>query len=191
MRTLIINNNSRHLKQIISLFQDAVVISRDQIKTTANTERFDCIVLTGGSDVPTVLRHPEYYREEIELVRTTRIPILGICLGCELIVASFGGSLHELDTAHRGEVELTITDQSLATALGSNTLAVREGHTIGIAALPPQFESCAHSLHGTEIITHNSLPIIGLQFHPEIDTNQQLFGWILDTIHTTKKNLLS
>lgn len=181
MKTLIINNHTKHIEELVSLFPNSTVIKKENIKSV-ETNNYDLLVISGGSNVPTVLRHAEQYFDEIQLIKNCSVPILGICLGSELITYVYGGELQELPEGHNGSVVMKVKDLSLSEAVGSLELGAQEGHRISIKTLPEDFISCAYSDHGIEIFRHVSKPIIGLQFHPELQKNEKLLNWIFNTL---------
>lgn len=182
MKTLIINNHSKHLSEIEKLFPNSQIISHEDISPDQDLNGFELLIISGGSGVPTVLHHRDYYAIEERIVAKSSIPILGICLGAEVIVTTFGGELTEISTLHRGEIELIITDESLYKAVDTNKIEVYEAHSVRIRQLPVDFTACAHSDHGIEIFKHITKPIIGIQFHPEVGKHADLWGWILKTL---------
>ncbi len=183
MKTLIINNHSKHIEELKSLFINAEIINKENLDKSINLKEYDLLILSGGSNVPTVLRHPDEYSFEMNLIKETNIPIIGICLGLEIITKSFGGELQELPAEHRGIINLKIEDINLKSLIGSDVLEVIEGHHMGIKQLPEEFISCAVSTHGIEIIKHINKPILGFQFHPEISKNEKLIKWIFETLN--------
>lgn len=180
MKTLIVNNHTKHIQELSSLFPNSSIIKKEDLKNTNITD-YDLVVISGGSNVPTVLRHPEQYINEILLIKNTNIPILGICLGSELITYTYGGELKELPEEHNGEVIIKIKDLSLLNTIGTLEFYAQEGHRIGVKTLPKNFISCAYSDHGIEIFKHTSKPIIGLQFHPEIQRSAEMMNWVFNT----------
>jgi anthranilate/para-aminobenzoate synthase component II len=116
MKTLIINNHSNYIKELVSLFSDVVIIDKQTLTKDFNITNYDLIVLSGGSNVPTVLRHPEEYIYEISIIKESKIPVLGICLGAEIICEAYGGKLQELTEEHRGVITLQITNLDLEKA---------------------------------------------------------------------------
>ena len=183
MKALIINNHSKYIKELSSLFSDVIVLDKENLTKDFDITSYDLLVLSGGSNVPTVLRHPEEYAFEINLVKNKQIPVLGICLGGEIITKAFNGELQELSEKHRGIIKLKIKDIKLKLKLGEDEFEAIEGHQIGIRTLPENFVSCASSKHGIEILKHINKPIIGFQFHPEISNNKKLFDWIFETLN--------
>ncbi len=181
MKTLIIDNHTKYLEELKSLFSASEVIQKENLQSI-NPRDFDLVVISGGSNVPTVLRHPEEYKPEIALIKNSTVPILGICLGSELVTYSFGGELCELPENHRGEITLELTDPQLQDVCETTKLLVHEGHHIGIKSLPTNLIPCAYSEHGIEIVRHAAKPIIGLQFHPELDKNEKLIQWVFKTL---------
>lgn len=185
MKTLVINNHSKHIKELSSLFSDVTILDKEKITKNFDITNYNLLVLSGGSNVPTVLRHREAYAFEINLIKQSKIPVLGICLGAEIICEAYNGKLEELPEKHKGIIKLKIKDNKLKSLLDSDEIEVTEGHQIVIKNLPEGFVSCASSEHGIEILRHANKPIIGFQFHPEISNNKKLFDWIFETLKIT------
>jgi GMP synthase-like glutamine amidotransferase len=180
MKVLIVNNHSKHINELADLFLGSEILQKEDFKTAQDITKYGLIIFSGGSNVPTVLRHQEFYSDEIEFIKDSKIPILGICLGAELITKAFDGELKELSSDHRGVVNLTITDPLLEKAIGVKHFGAKEGHQIGIEKMPEEFIEVAHSEHGIEIMRHKTRPIIAIQFHPEISRNKLLMVWITE-----------
>lgn len=129
--------------------------------------------------MPTVLNHDEVYFDEEKIVASGK-PIIGICLGCEIICKVFGGELEQMPAPASGEREFTVYDPSLQERLQGNKLKAYEHHGICIVKMPREFSVVAMSEHGPEIIKHIQKPIIGVQFHPEVGTMEVLWQWLKD-----------
>lgn len=165
------------------MFSEAIVIDKENLTKNLDLSPYNLLVLSGGSGAPTVLRHPEKYVVEIDLIKESKIPVLGICLGAEIICEAYGGVLKELPEKQRGVVKLKIGDRKLQDLLNSNRIEVVEGHKIGIQTLPKDFVSCAFSEHGVEIFRHLNKPIIGFQFHPEVSNDKKLLDWAFEILN--------
>lgn len=183
MKILIINNNSKYIQELALMFPGADIVNKKNLRKDLNLSNYDLAVLSGGSNVPTVLRHPEEYFFEINLIKKGEIPVLGICLGAEIICEAYGGELHELSEEHRGTVKIKIEDITLKNLLELDKISVIEGHKIGIKTLPRNFISCASSEHGVEIFRHRDYPIVGFQFHPEISNNKNIINWVFEKLN--------
>jgi GMP synthase (glutamine-hydrolysing) len=163
---LLIENGSRHTRAFAHyLAPYRVVRRRYRDLTPASLDAVDIIILTGGH--PSVLHHAWFYRRQLELIRTTTKPVIGVCLGFELIVRAYGGRLHRLPRKARGIRIITVVSDALA--LGREHLRVWEAHKWAAPAVPDDvFTVIARSATGAEIIRHRTRPVYGLQFHPEV-----------------------
>ncbi len=188
MKTLIINNHTKHIQELVLLFPNSTVFQKEDLGDV-DTNNYDLIIISGGSNVPSVVDHPEQYIDEILLIKNSSIPILGICLGSELITYIYGGELVWLSEKHSGPVIMKVKDLSLSGSIGSLELTAQEGHQVGIKSLSKDLISCAYSNHGIEIIKHVSRPIIGLQFHPEMQKDEKLLSWIFNTLKLVNPGL--
>ena len=186
MKVLLVDNHSKHKDEILSLFSDDVIVETQEQLGPLDDLLYDLIIFSGGSDTPSVLYNPESYEKEFELIERTSTPILGICLGNEIITKSFGGTLQDFGKVNRGEVSIEIIDNNLKEIIKENPFAVYEAHEVGIKNMPNDFVICGKSKHGPEIIKHSTKPIIGIQFHPEVEANKLLWQWIFENL-TVKK----
>ena len=174
MHILIVNNNTRYLDILQKLFLNhhTQIFNRELYRHDANRlKEFDAIVLSGGGP-HTVARKHKLYQEEIHTIRHANVPIVGICLGFELIVYAFGGTLKELPQRVKGMYEIHVMRDDPMFA-GTKTLQVFENHRWTVHKLPSVLEPLAQSATGVEITKHASRPIWGFQFHPEVDVPGQ------------------
>jgi len=103
-----------------------------------------------------------------------RMPILGVCLGHQAIGQAFGGRIVRAERLMHGKVDrIEHTAGGLFAGLASPIEATRY-HSLVIdpPSLPREFEVDAWSATSrgqVEImaIRHRTLPVFGLQFHPE------------------------
>ncbi|MDD5170888.1 MAG: gamma-glutamyl-gamma-aminobutyrate hydrolase family protein [Syntrophales bacterium] len=178
MKALVINNHTKHLDKLMAHFPGSDIIEKENLREGLDISLYDLLILSGGSGVSPVAAYPAGYAAEFRLIKESTIPVLGICLGSEIIAYAFDGTLQELPEIHRGAIKLDISDAGLEATLCNKHIEVHESHRIAIRDLPKDFIACATSAHGVEIIKHISKPIIGIQFHPEMDKNEDLFKWI-------------
>lgn len=102
------------------------------------------------------------------------IPILGVCLGHQAIGQAFGGAVTQAQQIRHGKTSAVFHNNGgLMQGLPSPFQATRY-HSLVIApdSLPPAFSVdgwCEYEDGQREImaISHNSLPVWGVQFHPE------------------------
>ena len=88
MKTLLIDNGSTLTAKLAELSPgNETVVEHGNIPENLN--EFSLIILSGSSKFP-VNGNESLFTKEIELIRTTNIPIVGICFGHELIAHAFG-----------------------------------------------------------------------------------------------------
>jgi GMP synthase (glutamine-hydrolysing) len=143
-------------------------------------ESYDAlVVLGGGMNVDETHRHP-YLRAEIELLAESLRrgqPVLGICLGAQLLASAAGASVHRARTAEIGWREVDLCSAAAA------------DHVVG--ALPRRFTAYQWHSYAFEIpfgaveLARNEVCpqayrlgecAWGVQFHPEV-TEEILAGW--------------
>lgn len=109
----------------------------------------------------------------LDLVRKAaevRMPLLGVCLGHQTIGQAFGAEIVRAPEPMHGKVDrIRHTSQGPFRGL-PNPLDATRYHSLAIArdSLPDCFAVTAQT--GDDVImgiTHNDLPIHGVQFHPE------------------------
>lgn len=99
-----------------------------------------------------------------------QLPILGVCLGHQSIGAAFGGKIIRAQELMHGKTSVITTTQEGVFAGLPKQFTVNRYHSLAI-----ERESCPDCLKVTawtddgEImgVKHKSLPIEGVQFHPE------------------------
>lgn len=167
MKTLLIDNNTKHLEKLKKLIPNhEVTVTWKNIPS--NVSDFDLIILSGSRDSSVVWNH-EDFKDEIYIIKNTDKPLIGICFGCELIAYSFNCPLNELKEMHTGIREIYFTDQTLTT---KDKALVYEHHRWEIEKLNDTFQLVASSKDCPEIIKHVTRPMYGLQFHPENITDE-------------------
>lgn len=97
-----------------------------------------------------------------------KIPILGICLGHQAIGQFFGAKLVKALKPMHGKIsEINCQDDYLFHEVAHHQKVVRY-HSLVLKELPASLSCLATTTEGEVMaIKHNTLPIRGLQFHPE------------------------
>lgn len=150
------------------------------------------LVLTGGTDISPALygqprealtQEPDLDRDTIELALIDAFmaqgkPILGICRGCQILNARFGGKLWQdipatFGVDHGGGVRhpIEIEPQTLLSSLFGTRAIVNSYHHQAIARLGEGLVPVARARAGDEWIIeafdHEAYPLLGVQWHPE------------------------
>jgi anthranilate synthase component 2/para-aminobenzoate synthetase component 2 len=99
-----------------------------------------------------------------------KVPILGVCLGHQSIVQQRGGSIVRAGRLMHGKTSMVTHDGKTIFAGLPNPVEVGRYHSLCAeeASLPADLEITAQTDRGEIMgVRHRSLPIEGVQFHPE------------------------
>jgi anthranilate synthase component 2 len=96
-----------------------------------------------------------------------KLPILGVCLGHQALVQYFGGSIgHAPRVMHGKPSRITHNGKGLFEGL-ENPLQVGRYHSLCAMTMPECMEVTAEFEGVVMGANHRTLPIYGVQFHPE------------------------
>jgi len=94
------------------------------------------------------------------------VPVLGVCLGMQALVTSYGGTVERIEPAH-GEVARVLHDGvGVLAGIPSPFEAVRY-HSLAATVVPDDLEVTASADGVVMAVRHRELPLEGVQFHPE------------------------
>ncbi|HEY1501458.1 MAG TPA: aminodeoxychorismate/anthranilate synthase component II [Acidobacteriaceae bacterium] len=108
----------------------------------------------------------------IDLIRhmAGKVPILGVCLGHQAIGAAFGGKVVRAPKLMHGKTSQVEHDGKTIFAGLDSPMTCTRYHSLIVQekGLPRDLEVSARTADGTIMgLRHRSLPIEGVQFHPE------------------------
>jgi GMP synthase (glutamine-hydrolysing) len=102
------------------------------------------------------------------------LPLLGICLGHQLIAHAFGGEVRRGVSGEYAAVEIRVLDEDDLFRGLDPKLTVWESHRDEVTRLPPDFIRLAESeTCPIEAMKHDSRSIYGVQFHPEVNHTEK------------------
>lgn len=156
-----------NLAQYFQQLDDVEVFKNDQV-TVQKIQQLDpnLIVLSPGPGEP----KESGVCEEILQTCKEVIPILGICLGHQLIVEHFGGVVEKGERPVHGKVTHVTNDGRTVFRDLPERMKVTRYHSLkaSLSQLPHVFEISAMSEDEVIMgVRHCSLPVEGIQFHPE------------------------
>lgn len=139
------------------------VLTLDEIKA----KNPEAIILSPGPG------HPLELPESIELIQQLHrsLPILGICLGQQLIGAAFGGKVVQAPFIRHGKVSQVSHNQQGLFRSMPLPLPVMRYHSLVLEkeSLADCLEVQSRALDDDTImaVKHRDYPVFGIQFHPE------------------------
>jgi GMP synthase (glutamine-hydrolysing) len=122
----------------------------------------DGIVLSGGPSMERAGRSPEYL--------DAGVPVLGICLGMQLMAKELGGAVGSGEYGGYADVTVTIDDphDPLVGSLAPET-RVWASHADEVKTVPPGFARTATSeVCAIEAMSDTDRHLYGVQWHPEV-----------------------
>jgi anthranilate synthase component 2 len=172
MKILIIDNYDSFTYNLVQYLQeitnDKVSIFRNDAISVEDVDNYDCIVLSPGPGIP---KDAGNMPAIIQAYKNKK-PILGVCLGHQAIGEAFGGKLENLEQVYHGlatDIYVSDKEEPLYQNL-PNTIEVGRYHSwvIDKSHCPDCLIVTSTSPDGAIMsIRHESLPIFGVQYHPE------------------------
>ena len=170
MKILLIDNYDSfiyNLKYELELAGSNVTVCRNDIsyqELIGLSKVNDAIVLSPGPGSPDEAGHC------IKLVKefAGQKPILGVCLGHQIIVEAFGGSVNRAKKIVHGKANnLYSYETGLLQGLGDRFIVARY-HSLAATAVTRELQIDAVTEDDEVMaVSHIEHPIFGLQFHPE------------------------
>jgi GMP synthase-like glutamine amidotransferase len=165
MNVLIIDNGSLHTVELAACFPaHQVKVFTYSTHSRLDREWADLFVLSGGA--MSVLSR-RYFQRELTLIMETQKPLIGICLGFELLAEAYGAKLEKQPAKIQGIKEIELTKPEYFGLQSPRVCRVYEAHYWTVIE-QGTFEVLGVSSRGTEIIKHPIRPLLGFQFHPEV-----------------------
>ena len=175
MKVLVIDNYDSfvyNLAQYIGELGGEPVVYRNDEITLGQAKRLrpDRIVISPGPGTPEDVR---YFGVCSEILRnmSCRIPTLGVRLGHQGIVSTFGGRITRAKRLMHGKTSLIRHDgEGVFKGVENPFIATRYHSLVGSReGMPPCLKITAESLDDAEVmgVRHLKYPVEGVQFHPE------------------------
>ena len=125
---------------------------------------FSHLVLSPGPGTP---EDPADFAVGRELLLTATVPVLGVCLGMQGLVSTYGGHVGVVEPAHGDVVAVEHDGHPMFAGIPSPFQAVRY-HSLAALRLPDDLVTTATCAGPVVMgVAHSSRPLWGVQFHPE------------------------
>ena len=158
------------IRRVLELGSNAKFFtSNDIINDWFKLNNFDGIII-GGGPMSIPLYDKEFLNEFADFLKVYQKPVLGICLGHQLISAALGGEVKRAQYPEFGLTEINIIrNNELFKGLPSK-FTVWESHNDEVTRVPENVEILASSQKcNIEAIAVKNTHIYGVQFHPEVE----------------------
>ena len=138
-----------------------------------NNVHFDAIVISNGPGDP---KMADKTIQTIKKALDKKIPILGVCLGHQLLTLAAGGDTKKLKFGHRSQNQPCIMEGS------KRCFITTQNHGFEVHKIPHGFKPWFTNANdgSNEGMIHKTLPIMSVQFHPEANPGPNDTEWVFD-----------
>jgi len=161
---------------------ECTVLRNDEV-AISEAKNFDGILISPGPGIP------ESAGISVDLVKfaaVEAIPLLGVCLGHQAIGVAFGATVSRAPELLHGKTSIVHHNSGGIFKDIADPFTATRYHSLAIEreTLPPELEVTGSTDSGVVMaIQHRTLPISGVQFHPESVLTQyghQMLGnWLV------------
>ena len=156
-----------NLKYLLEKQSDSIEIYRNNAPLsvlTAAAEQATHLVISPGPGKPRDAGNAP----ELLANAARELPILGVCLGHQMIVEYFGGVVGKAEHVMHGKTDQIRHNRSALFRGLPNPFNAARYHSLLATKIGPELEVTATTGSGEVMaVKHHELPILGLQFHPE------------------------
>ena len=169
-KILVVDNHDSFVFNIVQYLDElgatTVVVKNEEIDPDF-CKNFAGVVISPGPGNP---QNAGVSIDAVKYCDDAGIPILGICLGLQVIGAAFGAKISSApELLHGRTSEIVHNGKDLFKDIPNNFIATRY-HSLAIEpdSMPEVLQVTASSSDGTVMgISHRTKNIVGVQFHPE------------------------
>ncbi|MFB6093974.1 MAG: GMP synthase subunit A [Halanaeroarchaeum sp.] len=163
-RIVVVDNHGQFTHLERRILRDLEGVETELVDNETPPEEIDAdgIVLSGGPSMDETGNAAEYLDLDV--------PVLGICLGMQLMAEELGGSIRSGNYGGYADVDVTILDDEdpLLGSLAPET-RVWASHADEVGTLPDGFERTATSdVCEIEAMSDTDRDLYGVQWHPEV-----------------------
>ncbi len=172
-KVLIIDNYDSFTYNLVQLVEEITgtrptVVRNDNLEVFTLLSDYSHVLLSPGPGLPA---EAGKLKEIIASLVKLKTPTLGVCLGQQAIAEYFGGSLLNLNKVYHGvsSTMQVVKENALFNQISTNFEAGRyHSWIVNNADFPQELEVlCKGPEEEIMALKHQSLPILGVQFHPE------------------------
>lgn len=169
---LVVNNYDSFVHNVVQLLHQSGLCTVDVVHNDCicfgSLNRYDGILLSPGPGVPTTSG------QLMELIAhcKTIVPMLGICLGHQALAELFGAKLRNIERplhGHSSQLVFTAEDDIIYRGIEQPIIVGRyHSWVVDTATMPDELIVSSVDEDGNIMsFYHKTLPVHGVQFHPE------------------------
>lgn len=191
-KIIVLDFGSQYNQLIVRRIRDFGVYSElldhdTALESIKNDPSVKGIVLSGGPN-------SVYDKDSLQVdpaVFQLGLPVLGICYGMQLMAHHLGGQVQGKEKREYGMAPLTLIESNPLTDGFEKEFSVWMSHGDAVVGVPEDFVVTASS-ENTDIVVmrHQSKPLFGLQFHPEVRNSEHgldmIERFVFDICHAEK-----
>lgn len=170
MRILVVDNYDSFVFNIVQylgqLGAECVVVRNDEVRPE-DADKYDGVLISPGPGVP---EEAGVSMEMIRYCAEKKIPLFGVCLGHQAIAAVFGGVVSRAPELLHGKTSQVHHQQRGVFADLPSPFTATRYHSLAVEkdSVPDVLEVTGATESGIVMgLRHKTLPIEGVQFHPE------------------------
>ncbi len=162
------SNKTKYIEQIVYEFEDVKPVKLFDF-TKEDLSGIKGVIISGAPILITEV-DTEPYINQFQWIKESKIPVLGICFGHQIIGLIYGAFASRIKEDRDWQTIEAFEDSILFNRL-PNEVEMMEDHceTISIPAgfkLIASSDSCVN-----EVMQHSDKDLFGIQFHPEVSGN--------------------
>ncbi len=185
MKVYVVDNGGQWTHREYRVLRDLGADSKIVPNTVSSSEldNIDGLVLSGGA--PSIVSELDKLGNVGQFIDDHDYPILGICVGAQFIALHFGGQVGPGTHPEFGRTEVAFSKTDGIFSGLPMVITAWENHNDEVKSLPESFIVLASSKTcRIQAFEHESRPIYGVQFHPEVEHTQhgrEIFQNFLNT----------
>lgn len=127
---------------------------------------FSGVVISNGPGDP---KKADATIKNVKKILAKKIPILGICLGNQILTLAAGGNTYKLKFGHRSQNQPVVQTLRLRSGQANKCYLTTQNHGFAVGKIPKGFKVWFYNANDNtnEGIIHETLPFMSVQFHPE------------------------
>lgn len=202
-KVLVVDTSARNTPVVRKLKKAGCKTTRTTKASKVDPKKYDALVIPGGGDIDASFYGQKndsrnyWINKKLDKVQIAAVkafakegkPILGICRGSQVINVAFGGTLNQHIGWHIGR--RSISTRSGAWQKGTYSGKVYHSHhqavnKLGKGLKATQWDKSDGTIEGIE---HKTLPVYGVQWHPESPFSGKGYKLFKKFTKTIKKQL--